>query len=373
VAEALAAGTVVCRYVQPLIQPGAEVPASDWQLTKSDASPVTIADLACQAVVNTHLQRAGLITGPVNPGAPGMLAEEAASTLLGPANEGVARAVARVLAASGAWPGEPTAQELAAAIDAADLPGYSRERPLPGRYWCLDPIDGTKGFIKGRAYAVCLALVSGGQPTVCALSCPKLDPDVGADPVAVHPHGCVVLAERLGQASGASNVPEAGWGPLWTVPLTAAGGCDFGAARAGWAAGMQQVQPQLTRWTEGLERSPRDVRVLDAVIARVGGRRGVAMDSQAKYAAVARHQADVYLRPAPRHWGMKVWDHAAGIGLCQAAGRVASDLKGRPLEFSTGFALSGQGILVCPPELHRPIIDALAGLPDAFAASDFVP
>ena len=40
----------------------------------------------------------------------------------------------------------------------------------------------------------------------------------------------------------------------------------------------------------------------------------MAMDSQAKYAAVSRKQADVYLRPAPRHWGMKVWDHAAGIG-----------------------------------------------------------
>ncbi len=368
VAEALAAGTVVCRYVQPLIQPGAAVPASDWQLTKSDASPVTIADLACQAVVNTHLQRAGLITGPANPGAPGMLAEESASTLLGPENEGVARAVARVLAASGAWPGEPTAQELAAAIDAADLPGYSKERPLPARYWSLDPIDGTKGFIKGRAYAVCLALVSDGQPTVCALSCPKLDPDVAADPVAAHPTGCVVLAERVVNSAG-----KTGWGPLWTVPLTAVGGCDFGAARAGGAAGVGRVRPELTRWTEGLERSPRDVRVLDAVIARIGGRRGVAMDSQAKYAAVSRKQADVYLRPAPRHWGMKVWDHAAGIGLCQAAGRVASDLKGRPLEFSTGFALSGQGILVCPPELHRPIIEALAGLPDAFAAADYEP
>lgn len=34
---------------------------------------------------------------------------------------------------------------------------------LQGHFWCLDPIDGTKGFVGMRQYAVCLGLVDQGQ------------------------------------------------------------------------------------------------------------------------------------------------------------------------------------------------------------------
>src|SRR5205823_1493046 len=43
------------------------------------------------------------------------------------------------------------------------------------RFWTLDPIDGTKGFLRGEQYAVALALIVEGQVVVAALACPNLD------------------------------------------------------------------------------------------------------------------------------------------------------------------------------------------------------
>ncbi|HBP21656.1 MAG TPA: 3'(2'),5'-bisphosphate nucleotidase, partial [Planctomycetes bacterium] len=37
-----------------------------------------------------------------------------------------------------------------------------------------DPIDGTKGFLRGEHYAVALALLAGNQVQVAALACPQL-------------------------------------------------------------------------------------------------------------------------------------------------------------------------------------------------------
>jgi 3'(2'), 5'-bisphosphate nucleotidase len=43
-----------------------------------------------------------------------------------------------------------------------------------GRFWTLDPIDGTKGFLRGEQFAVCLALIVDGQVQLGVLGCPNL-------------------------------------------------------------------------------------------------------------------------------------------------------------------------------------------------------
>ena len=42
------------------------------------------------------------------------------------------------------------------------------------RFWTLDPIDGTKGFLRNDQYAVALALIEDGEVKVGALACPAL-------------------------------------------------------------------------------------------------------------------------------------------------------------------------------------------------------
>jgi 3'(2'), 5'-bisphosphate nucleotidase/inositol polyphosphate 1-phosphatase len=43
-----------------------------------------------------------------------------------------------------------------------------------GRHWVLDPIDGTRGFVGGRQYAVCLGLLQEGRVVLGVLGCPNL-------------------------------------------------------------------------------------------------------------------------------------------------------------------------------------------------------
>ena len=85
------------------------------------------------------------------------------------------------------------------------------------------------------------------------------------------------------------------------------------------------------------------------------------MDSQAKYAVVARGEADIYLRlPTRADYREKIWDHAAGALIVTEAGGVVTDSAGRPLEFRQGRELAAnRGVVVSNGRLHAQIIEAI--------------
>jgi 3'(2'), 5'-bisphosphate nucleotidase len=90
------------------------------------------------------------------------------------------------------------------------------------------------------------------------------------------------------------------------------------------------------------------------------GTRPFRIDSQCKYAVVARGQASIYLRlPRSAEYREKVWDHAAGALVIEEAGGRVSDLDGRPLDFSAGRHLSRQrGIIVTNGTVHDQVLAA---------------
>ena len=49
------------------------------------------------------------------------------------------------------------------------------------RIWAIDPVDGTKGFLRGGQYAVCLSLIVRGQVVIGVLGCPNLRLDAQID------------------------------------------------------------------------------------------------------------------------------------------------------------------------------------------------
>jgi 3'(2'), 5'-bisphosphate nucleotidase len=62
--------------------------------------------------------------------------------------------------------------------------------------WVLDPVDGTKGYLRGEQYAVCLALIVDSKVELGVIGCPNLPTDPskpdgqkGALFVAVRGHG----------------------------------------------------------------------------------------------------------------------------------------------------------------------------------------
>ncbi|MGH8562943.1 MAG: inositol monophosphatase family protein [Gammaproteobacteria bacterium] len=294
-------------------------------LVKSDRSPVTVADFAVQALICLHL-RATL-------GEFLLVGEEGTRLLRSEA--GAAVRDAAVTAVRIVWP-EITPDEVLTAIDAG-----AHDATAPA-YWTLDPIDGTKGFLRGGQYAISLAFIEDGEVTVGVMGCPNLSPDFDRSFADPDPVGLLYYASRGGGAWG--SAPD--------------GAAESTAVRC-------RVSEGPIRVCESVESGHSKQDATARVIAALGGAATTArLDSQCKYAVVARGQADAYLRlPTRADYVENIWDHAAGMLVAQEAGAEITDIDGRPLDFSCGKGLSrNRGIVCASPRFHARIVEAIRAI-----------
>lgn len=286
---------------------------------KQDKSPVTIADYGSQAVICRALRNAF----PQDV----IIAEEDASALRNPdANDQLAQATDCVRD----FIPEATPERLVNWIE-------SGNGTVSDRYWTLDPIDGTKGFLRKDQYAVALALIEQGQVKLGVLACPA------------YPHAAGI---------GAMFVAIRGRGATMT-PI----GGDMPESLRVVANGDQERM----RFVESVESGHGDQDRQAAIAQAVGiTSPSLRMDSQAKYAAVASGEAALYLRlPSPKtpNYREKIWDHAAGLIIVEEAGGKVTDMFGKPLDFTQGAKLvNNRGTVVSNGTIHEAVIDALAKL-----------
>ncbi|MGA1225486.1 MAG: inositol monophosphatase family protein [Phycisphaerales bacterium] len=281
---------------------------------KDDRSPVTVADWASQAVVSMTLGDALPLVG-----------EEEAAALRSDANAPLrARVVAAAAHALGRTVGESEC------LDAID-----RGRAAPcARFLTLDPVDGTKGFLRGQQYAISLALVEDGSVTAGVVGCPSL-PEDGGDLSRADPEGCVAFATLGGGA--------------W---ITRGAEAPRRAAIANWSPGA------AVRACESVESAHSRQDLSTELLASIGTPGAPArLDSQCKYIVVARGGADIYMRlPVKADYREKIWDHAAGALVAAEAGAKVVDVDGRPLDFGCGRELLGnRGVFAG----HAAIVDRL--------------
>lgn len=314
--RAVADACAVCREVQLNCD---EVRS----LTKDDRSPVTVADFASQAVIAHRLRELDpdlRLVGEENADA-----LRAAPALL----EHVVRAVRRVWA-------EASGDDVLEAIDLGDADGGA------GAFWTLDPIDGTKGFLRGQQYAVSLAYLDNGAPTLGVLGCPNLSADFtrpydDPDPVGV----LYVAALGAGIEGSPADDPDASITTVQRTPF------DPNAA---------------VRICESVEKAHSSHDATQLILDRLGRSRDPQrLDSQCKYAVVARGQADAYLRmPTKKGYVERIWDHAAGAIVATESGCAVTDIRGEPLDFSRGRGLDRNlGVVCAPGPLHGELIDAI--------------
>jgi 3'(2'), 5'-bisphosphate nucleotidase len=323
--------SVVCRRVQRGLD---ELRA----ITKDDRSPVTIADFAAQAVVMRILREE---LGQVH-----MLAEESTSFLREPRH--AAHLEATVKAAAAVW-SDATAEAVLDFIDsgAAARPTARETAGLVGGFWTLDPIDGTKGFLRAQQYCVCLAYIEHGVPVVGALGCPNLPRDFSRPLEEPDPHGSLYLA------IAGEGVYEAACDP------------SFRDHEPIHIRRLDHVPGSPITMVESIESAHSDQSASAKIMALLGPRaEPVRIDSQCKYAVVARGQADAYLRlPTRKDYVERIWDHAAGALIASEAGCAVTDIRCRQLDFSHGAGLEkNRGIVVAPPRLHGRIIGAIEEL-----------
>lgn len=290
-------------------------------LEKSDRSPVTVADFGSQALVCRSLKSHF-------PNDPIVGEEDSAALRASDQADMLNRVVGYV---NGFVAGD--AETVCGWIDAGN--GEVRER-----YWTLDPIDGTKGFLRGDQYAVALALVIDGDVKVAAVACPALpvdidkpDGDVGVLLVAVRGEGTTIQPLASDALIESAQVARADDARAW-------------------------------RFVESVESGHSDHGRQEAIAKAVGiTTASLRMDSQAKYCAVSRGDAALYLRlPSPDQpdYREKIWDHAAGSLVVEEAGGRVTDMNGNPLDFASGaLMVNNRGVVVSSGEIHDLVIEAL--------------
>lgn len=234
-------------------------------VSKPDNTPVTVADLAVQALVLDTLQ----VSFPNDR----FIAEEDSSLVRSDSGIGIKDHVLQILntVAGGGWSDE----RLYAALDLTPANDADNDDRSGHRVWVLDPIDGTKGFLRGEHCCIALGLLVDGKTQLSVLGCPNLNlkrvlqneadmcaidkpfrissditlfpPDIGAIFFAVSGHGA--YARSLGMVPGAacevsvSTVAEAGTAVLCE---SAEGGFGDRAVTAKVAADLE-LQRDFTR------------------------------------------------------------------------------------------------------------------------------
>jgi 3'(2'), 5'-bisphosphate nucleotidase len=286
---------------------------------KHDKTPLTVADLAVQTVVARALEQAS----PED----ALVAEEDASALSGEGGRDLAE---QALTFARALLPELTHSDL------VRLLSKGAGSCSTNRYWTLDPVDGTEGFLRAGHYVVSLALIEDYRPTIAMLGCPTL----GANGLDGHGGGLVMIARR---GSGA-----------WIRPMGTTG---FERVRVSEVCALRDA-----RMLRSLAESHIDVDRTRHLMRAAGIERPpILMDSQAKHVAIAAGHADLLVRiPASANYREYIWDHAAGALVIEEAGGCLTDLDGRPLDFHTGRRFErNRGIVAANRHLHPLVLEVL--------------
>jgi 3'(2'), 5'-bisphosphate nucleotidase len=290
-------------------------------IQKRDRSPVTVADYGSQAIICKTIREAF----PKD----AIVAEEDSGELRKPENSNILKQVTSYVRE---FSHSASSDEVCSWVD---LGSHS----IQNRFWTLDPIDGTKGFLRGDQYAIALALIENGIVQLGLMACPNLYVDINRPDGR---RGCLFLATR-GKGS-------------YQMEIEGEGKKTLSVSRAD--------DPAEAFFTESVEQDHADHSTHLKIAQRLKiTRPPFKMDSQAKYGIVARGEATFYMRvpsPSDPNYREKIWDHAAGAIIAEEAGGRVTDISGKPLDFSCGIHLEkNRGILASNGILHEAVLKAL--------------
>jgi myo-inositol-1(or 4)-monophosphatase len=178
-----------------------------------------------------------------------------------------------------------------------------RAKPLA---WIVDPIDGTRAYISGRAdWTISVALTAEGRPQLAALYAPVTDEMF----MAVHGQGATLNG----------------------VPIAASGGAGLAGARL---AGPKRYLDRLTSLSPQILAQPK-VFSLALRLTRV---------------------AHGNLDAAFASGGSHTWDLAAADLLVHEAGGVMTDFAGRPLSYHRPHAVH-DALIAAGPARHGTLME----------------
>ena len=294
-------------------------------IDKEDHSPVTVADFASQAVISHILQE--------SLGELCLVGEENSVNLKRDPEKTALTQITQYV--NSVFP-DTNADTVCDWID------YGNADPA-NTYWTVDPIDGTKGFLRGDQYAVALAYVEEGQVKIGVLGCPNLSNAATPD--------------KTGQGSLVFAVRNEG---CYFLPLDLP--MDLDQKKQIYVSSNESFKEcSLLR---SFETGHTDADKINQIAANLGMTNDpIRMDSQAKYALLAGGKGEIILRllsPKRPDYKEKIWDQAAGAIILEEAGGKITDLNGTPLDFTQGRTLvKNTGVLATNGLVHDKIVKAL--------------
>ncbi|KAK4198651.1 hypothetical protein QBC40DRAFT_283294 [Triangularia verruculosa] len=315
-------------------------------LTKTDFSPVTVADFAIQALL------AGALIQEFPDDA--LVGEESADELRD--NPQLLQQVATVLKVADGWHARDESH-VCDVIDLCTLEGQGKKRT-----WVFDPIDGTKTFLKGKQYAINIALLAEGkeggrEEVMSVVACPLLDWTLGT--------------EGDGQAINDATVDKTGRGAVvycvkghgvFVEPLLNKTADEKPRQVPRHAEQVKTVDglKSVTCW-QSLDSG------VDTLHERVAEQLGMDFPGSDLLGWVnrwvclslglANTTVWVYKK---RERKAKIWDHAGAMMLFREVGGKITDVDGKSIDLSQGRLLNQNfGFLAAPERVHGAVLEAV--------------
>jgi HAL2 family 3'(2'),5'-bisphosphate nucleotidase len=189
------------------------------------------------------------------------------------------------------------------------------------RQWTVDPIDGTIGYQKGLSYAVGIGFMVKSIPKMCAIAVPNYNKK---------PLALFIAEERQGAQVTYNNK-------------------NFTSIRVSSNESIENLrlchslhydQPWVLNFAK-----------------KIGIKNFIQIDSMAKFCMVAEGIADLYLKPLDLLHSF-TWDFMPGDLIVKEAGGIVSDLNGQKLTFKKEKCLwTAPGIIASNGILHEKILE----------------
>ncbi|WZH44669.1 3'2'5'-bisphosphate nucleotidase [Fusarium acuminatum] len=314
-------------------------------ISKADDSPVTAADFAAQAVLISALRSAF----------PG-------DTFVGEEDSGALRdddaLKQRVWElASGAHLENPEDEALLASpkdidelLEVIDLGGKGQGGKM-GRFWVMDPIDGTATFLKGEQYAVSLALIEDGREVVGVLGCANLKPvdgRVSESTIDKEGLGLMLTAVR-GQGTTIRKMDFGGLQPSQPLDSISKASIPADAQIINYSSGSSSRHDLIGKLASSFSAKFPNIELYSSHI---------------RYAALLVGGGDFQLRvPSSSDVHMWIWDHAGAQLIVTEAGGKVTDLDGKEMDFGVGRDLNqNNGLLAARQGIHGAVLEGMGKL-----------
>ncbi|KAK2644225.1 hypothetical protein Ddye_019420 [Dipteronia dyeriana] len=328
-------------------------------LEKNDQTPVTVADFGVQALVSLEL-------GKIFPSIP-LVAEEDSAFLR--ENNLVNSVVCAVTDKASSGDESLTHDDILEAIERGGKDSLDFGTK-PATYWVLDPIDGTKGFLKGTEalYVVGLALVIEGEIVLGVMGCPNWQEDkplkstaevqgnnniVARSGIIMVAHvGCGTWAKKLSSVLGTPAKTLESWTRCFVDSCCLVHDARFCISDSQTWESIP-LSALFNATTDADSVGDKEVLLLP-----------ICCGSLCKYLMVASGRASIFIIRARTKTTIKAWDHAVGVICVHEAGGKVADWKGSRLDFGADqvgrrIIYPSGGVLVTNGSVHDTILEMI--------------